>query len=141
MEDKDKEFDESKKTLETELRIDDIANDVLSGRRRMQICKKYADEWNVSYRQIDWYLSEARKKILESQPDSEIAEKVKIRLAEYDKLHQLALSENQYGVARSILRDKSELEGLLVQRTDINIKASVVTKQEIKLSDGTVLEI
>jgi len=103
--------------LQTQLRIDEIVDKLLLKWRRSEICRKYSKEWNLSYRQVDEYISWAKKEI-HSYIIPATPELIKERIQEYDKLYRLSLSSSQYSVAKQILKDKSELEGLLIQRID-----------------------
>lgn len=106
-------------TPETQLRVAEVADKILIAWRRIDICKKYSEDWNVSFRTVDEYIMMAKAQIREVGPQIPIEEMIAERIAEYEKLYRLTLADNQYAVAKSILKDKSELEKLLIQKVDI----------------------
>ena len=106
------------RTPETEIRIGEVADKLLQCWRRIDICKKYATEWNVEFRMVDEYIKWAKEDIRTSIkiPTEEL---IAERIAEYQKLHVLALADKQFAVAKGCMKDISELQGLLIQRVDM----------------------
>jgi len=112
-------------TTETEIRVGEVAECLLSQWRRIDICKKFSQEWNVSFRSVDEYIAMAKVDIRSNIPPP-TEELIRERIEEYRKLHRLSIADNQYGVAKSILKDISELQGLLIQRIDVTSKGQSI---------------
>lgn len=113
-------------------RIDIIVDKLLLKWRRSEICKTYSVEWNLSYRQIDDYIKWAKEEIQKySIPAT--PELIKERIQEYEKLYRLSLSQSQYAVSKSILKDISELQGLLLQKLDITSAGEKLPMYQIQI--------
>ena len=124
-------------TPETEIRVGEVAECLLSQWRRIDIVKKFSVEWNVSFRAVDEYIAMAKQDIRTYIP-LPTEELIQERISEYRKLHRLSLSAEQYGVARTILKDISELQGLLVQKIDVTSGGKPFDKMIIEIVNKSI---
>jgi len=103
-------------------RVHEVLELMLKGAPRREICRYVAEktEWNVSTRQIERYMKEARALIAET---AERSRDVHYGLAQERLAMLLARTMNiqDFRTALGVLREMNRLEGLTnTQRLDIN---------------------
>lgn len=97
--------------LEVQSRIETIANllsKFYSRREILQYCSKKTD-WNVSNRQIDKYISEAKKWLKEQVNEDEIKAKIS---NEFGYLYKKNLSIDDFRECRALLESFAKLYGI-----------------------------
>ena len=103
--------EEKSNSFEKEKRIDLICEMIIKGLTRSQMIQYVSKktDWNVSDRQVDTYISEAKEKIKNSENDKGFEiKKAKMRL---EKLYQKNESVEDYKECRAIIESMAKLFG------------------------------
>ena len=103
--------EEKSNSFEKEKRIDLICEMIIKGLTRSQMIQYVSKktDWNLSDRQVDTYISEAKEKIKNSENDKGFEiKKAKMRL---EKLYQKNESVEDYKECRAIIESMAKLFG------------------------------
>ena len=103
--------EEKSNSFEKEKRIDLICEMIIKGLTRSQMIQYVSKktDWNLSDRQVDTYISEAKEKIKNSENDKGFEiKKAKMRL---EKLYQKNESIEDYKECRALIESMAKLFG------------------------------
>lgn len=122
-----------------EERIERVAELLLLKTPRFKIVQKIGTEYRIKPRAVDKLIAIAKLRI-KAPHNKNIEENTNQRLAELDELYRKCIELEQYAVARQILKDKTDIEGLIINKMDITSggKTLPTSINIIKLNnDGT----
>ena len=117
--------EEKSTDFEKEQRIDLICEMLIKGLTRSQMLQYVSRKtnWNISDRQVDTYISEAKEKIKNSDNDKGFEiQRAKMRL---EKLYQKNESIEDYKECRALIDTMAKLFGLLLMLDAICGRASL----------------
>lgn len=116
-------------------RIDEIANCLINGKKTAEIhAIGKALKWNVTVRQIDNYIKQAKERIGSAVSDKSF--ELNLTLQRFEDLYTRCLENEDIKSAITILEKKSKLLGLEVPIENIN--PAELSKFEIKFTTLTV---
>ena len=113
-------------SAEVELRTSTVAEMINKGQGRQKICRFASEEWKISDRQIDRYISKAWDKI-EKNTDFDIKQELKLQRARFEDLFQKNYTIQDYREARQVLDSIAKLLGLN-EPDKLNISGEVELK-------------
>ena len=103
-------------------RVFSIAKAILSGYSKRAYLLRYVSEkynWNVSERQIDNYIAEAREIIKNKYTEEELEIEKDIALSRLESLFTMNMKIQDYRECRNVTIDRMKLLGVYVDKKDL----------------------
>lgn len=101
-----------------EVRLNQLATELLNGRKSTDIAEEYAEKWGIQPSTVRHnYINDARKLIIDSIADDQENFKKEI-LAKYMHLYDLAMRESDRREARMVLNGITDL----IKTIDVNVR-------------------
>jgi molybdenum-dependent DNA-binding transcriptional regulator ModE len=122
-----------------EQRLNKVIRELLKETSRHDIVQEYSKKWDVSIRQVDTYIKEAKDQIVESVKEDRESD-IELELKKRDDLYNQSYRQGEFQTCLNIARDKAKLLGLYdresgADETDLSKFAEELQNNGVRFRD------